>query len=449
MGSGSLRLRLSMLAALAISLALAAAGIGFYLQFQKHAENLMLQEFDSHFEQLAANISVEGDALVNTAELSDPRFSRQYGGLYWQVDVEGQESLRSRSLWDFKLSIPTPPSSEDEEEHIHLLDGPNDSSLLSLERLVIFEKQDGSPISAVVTIAVDRGAVSNAISAFSNEMVFGLASLYIVLLGASILQILFGLKPLEAVRRALEGIRGGKTQRLKGLFPQEVQPLVQEVNSLLDARDDQLKRTRNRAGNMAHGLKTPLTVLDAVARDLDAEGRSGAAKDIRLAAGDMRGIIERELARARSSSGHGAVQTPLLPVLQRVRDTLVKGKDKTLDWHIDVASSATIPIEKNDLYELAGNLLENAQKFAASKIYVGYGRGVLTVEDDGPGVPDDKVSLILERGARLDEQKPGSGLGLAIVQDMVDSYGGRLSLSRSRHGGLKVTVAFDDKSREG
>jgi signal transduction histidine kinase len=443
MGTDSLRLRLSLLAALAISLALAAAGVGFYLQFQKHAQNLMLQEFDAHFEQLAANVSVGDDSLQIDEELSDPRFSRQYGGLYWQIDVKDHESLRSRSLWDFKLNVPTPPATIKEDAHIHILKGPNDSTLLSLERIVTFEKPDGTEIPAVVTLAIDRASVSNAISAFSNEMVLGLGLLYIVLLGSSVLQILVGLRPLEAVRSKLEGIRSGSQERMDGSYPKEVQSLVQEVNSLLDAREDQLKRTRNRAGNMAHGLKTPLTVLDAVAHDLENDGKRSTAKEIKLATSDMRNIVDRELARSRSSSRHGSVRTPLLPVLQRIRDTLTKASAAKLNWHFDVAADATVPFEKDDLYELAGNLLENAQKFASGNIYVSYTDSKLVIEDDGPGVPEDKIAHVLQRGARLDEKKPGSGLGLAIVQDLADAYGAQLSLTRSKHGGLRVALGLD------
>ncbi len=444
MGNGSLRIRLALFAALAISLALALAGFGFYLQFQKHAQNLMLQEFDAHFEQLASLVNVDANNKLQVdGELSDPRFSTQYGGLYWQVDVQGQEPVRSRSLWDYKLTVPTAPKTAEEEAHIHILQGPDNTNLLGLERMVSFERPDGGTMPTVVTIAMDRSAVSNAISAFSTDMTMGLSILYIILLGASILQVLFGLRPLEALRQKLENVRSGQAQRMAGNFPNEVQPLVNEVNSLLDAREDQLKRARNRAGNLAHGLKTPLTVLDAIAGDLEGGGKSTEAKEIRLVASDMRNLVERELARARSSSHHGSVQTPLLPALQRVRDALNKGSDKPVAWHFNVAGNAAISIEKADLFELIGNLLENAHKFADANVYVSFEGNSLSVEDDGPGVPDDKVDHILQRGARLDEQKPGSGLGLAIVQDMVDAYGARLLMSRSQHGGLRVLIVAD------
>ncbi len=443
MNSGSLRLRLLVLSALAISLALALAGISFYLRFQQHVEKLMLQEFDAHFEQLASAVSFDdqGNLFIDT-ELSDPRFSKQFGGLYWQIDPVGMPTLRSRSLWDELLTVPTPPSTE-QEEHIHTLPGPNSTNLLALERAIEIEKPDGTTTKAVVTIGMDRSEVSNAISNFRGDMSIGFALLYLVLLGSSIFLIFFGLKPLQEIRNSLASIHQGKVQRLEGEYPLEVEGLVGELNTLLDNREQQVSRARHRAGNLAHGLKTPLTVLDVIAGDLDKKGKKVVADEIRQATRDMQQFVERELMRSRVAANQALASTLLAPIATRVAVAINKvtaGRIQPIE--IEVDPGVSVPMDEGDLHELLGNLMENAAKYAKSRVMVQYDEGVVSVSDDGPGVPHSDFEKIAKRGVKLDQRKRGSGLGLAIVQDLADAYGATLAFARSDMGGLRAEFRF-------
>jgi signal transduction histidine kinase len=443
MNSGSLRLRLILAASFAISLSLAIAGFAFYRQFQTQVSNLVLEEFDAHFQQLAANLSFDDEGRLQIdGELSDPRFAKQFGGLYWQIDLPDKPPLRSRSLWDETLSVPTPPA-EDGDVHTHDVAGPNGSTLLSTERLLQIEKPDGSSLKTIVTIGMDKSKVSNAITQFSNEMTIGLGLLYLVLMGSAIAQIVIGLRPMEAVRQSLQKIRNNSATRMEGKFPAEVQPLAAEMNTLLEAREQQLNRARKRAGNLAHGLKTPLTVLDAIATDIADRGQAEAADEIREVSNDMRALVDRELMRARSSADSPYASSLVHPVVSRVMKAMqqIRGPN-SLNWEQAVDTAATLPIEAGDLMELVGNLLDNAQKHAVATVRIGVQQQRLLVEDDGPGVDTASIPAILKRGVKLDEHKSGSGLGLAIVRDIAEAYGAILTLDRSSLGGLAVGIEF-------
>jgi signal transduction histidine kinase len=443
MNTGSLRLRLILAASVAISLALALAGLVFYYQFQKHVERLMILEFNGHFEQLATFLVFDKNQnLVVDGELSDPRFSKQLGGLYWQIDIPGATPLRSRSLWDESLQVPTPPQTN-EDEHIHELPGPNDTTLLALERLVNIEKPDGTALRLVATIGIDNTSVSNALTGFSNEIKSGLGLLYIALLASSIAQIMIGLKPLESIRKGLESIRAGTKPRMDGVYPKEVQPLVAELNTLIEAREQQLGRARQRAGNLAHGLKTPLTVLDAIASEIRDDGHGKASTEIREATHDMRVLIDRELTRARTSADSPRLASRIHPTVTRLVKALQHARDgEPLSWQIDIQPDDTLPMDAGDAMELLGNLIDNAQKHATHRVRVAIIGTTLSIEDDGPGVDPSKYASIIKRGVKLDERKSGSGLGLAIVQELVDAYGATLTLDRSNLGGLSVQVKF-------
>ncbi len=441
--SGSLRLRLILAASVAISVALAIAGGVLYYRFQNHVERLVLQQFNLHYQEIATSIVLNADGVPEIEHpLSDPRFDKQRGGLYWQVDIPGAPSLRSRSLWEEALVIPTPPL-EGEDDHIHDLKGPDGMTLLGLERLLKIEKPDGQILDMVVTIAQDKTDVENALTGFGNELGRGLFLLYLALLASTAALIIHGLRPLEAVRRSLEDVRRGAVKRMSDAHPAEVQPLVTELNTLLDARGEQLARARERAGNLAHGLKTPLTVLDAISSEIRASGNSRAAQDISDATQVMQALIDRELMRSRSSSAPTLNSTVILPLLAKIVAALKKTSDKTgLSFEVAVLPQAALPIEAGDAMELFGNLLDNAHKHARQKIRIEHSDRTLVIEDDGPGVSSEQFEKILARGVKLDERKAGFGLGLAIVHDLLESYGATLKFDRSPLGGLRVAITF-------
>jgi signal transduction histidine kinase len=435
----SLRLRLLLGASLALGLTLMIAGASLYLLFQRYVEQVASQQLQNHFLQLAANVSIDAQGKVKSGTpLSDPRFQKPYGGLYWQINEAATPPLRSRSLWDFTLA-----QSAVADGTVHIINGPQNSHLFALEKHIIVpnaSSQGSNPID--VTIAIDRAEIDQTLDDFGWELAAGLALLFAALLASSLIQTHLGLSPLEALRRGVEGIMEGRAARLEGPYPSEVGPLAQELNALLSARESELERARLRAGNLAHGLKTPLTVMSAVADELADKGQANIAQEIRDGSEQMRSLVERELARARMASGEAVQLTLIAPIVTRMMNALKHTTDnEALLWHSSVPEDAAFPMEASDLLELVGNLLDNARKWAKSQIYVSFVNDTLAIDDDGPGVPEDQMQAIQKRGVRLDENVSGSGLGLGIVRDLCETYGLDLKMKRSSLGGLSVSIS--------
>ena len=258
------------------------------------------------------------------------------------------------------------------------------------------------------------------------------------------MQVVVGLTPLFAMRREVAGVRQGKAQRLAGAYPRELAPLASELNALLDHNQEVVERQRTHVGNLAHALKTPISVMLAEA-DRDP---SPLAAVVDRQAEAMRRQVEHHLRRARAaarSQGSGE-RTPVAEVLDELSRTLERifqARGVDIDWEAD--DGLAFLGERQDLQEIAGNLLENACKFCHGRVRVNAepaapGRLQLTVEDDGPGLDEAQGAEVLKRGARLDESAPGSGLGLSIVDELARAYGGSLTLSRSGLGGLRVDL---------
>lgn len=440
---GSLRLRLSLLAAIAISALLALAGLGFSFLFERYVERFVVGELNTHFEQLVSGLTFDDKGnLLSKAQLSDPRFVQPQGGMYWQVDVKNGPSLRSTSMWDESFAVPTPPAGT-EENHAHVMPGPGGLEVLALERLVILPDAKGTDHSLVITVAMERARVQDTVADFGKSLLVALAVLYATLLSATSLVIFLGLRPLKILKENVEALRTGRTNRIDGLHPEEVTPLVGEVNALVEAREKQLERARQRAGNLAHGLKTPLTVLAATASELAAKGQQQDAANIKLASGQMRDLVDRELARSRMALADASHRTELRPAVERVVDTLKRApRGDAIAWAIDIPNGTTLSIDTTDLLELLGNLIDNARKHARAQVKVSHDGARLVIEDDGPGVPEDKLSSIARRGVKLDALAPGSGLGLSIVSDLADVYDFTLVFQRSDLGGLKAIVGL-------
>lgn len=260
------------------------------------------------------------------------------------------------------------------------------------------------------------------------------------------MQVSIGLRPLDAVRRRLAQVRSGEVDRLGSGFPDEVLPLAAEVDHLLDEQEKAIARARARASDLAHGLKTPLTVLSVDAEELRARGDTGLAEEIETITAGMRRHIERELARARTGlRARPAPVVPVRPVVERVIGVLRRSpQGQALSWQSDMEDGLSARMDDQDLAEILGNLAENAAIWATSTVRItGRQEGnsvLLRVEDDGPGVREDQIDTVLARGGRLDETRPGTGLGLAIVGDLIEAYEGSFALRRSSFGGLLAEV---------
>ncbi|WP_445503796.1 sensor histidine kinase [Microvirga sp. G4-2] len=446
MRQGSLRLRLLAAGAASTVLALAIAGFGLLYLFERHVERRMAAELGSHLNQLVSSLAraENGPLEVNTPP-AEPRFLQPLSGLYWQIAEEPQGAvLRSRSLWDATLDLPSDTLTA-ADVHQHTIPGPGGASLLAVERRIALPTGLGGG-TVRVAVALDRAEVHAAGRAFVSDLIPSLALLAAVLIAAAWVQVGIGLRPLDAVRRRLAQVRSGKTARLGTAFPDEVRPLAAEVDHLLDAQERAITQARARAADLAHGLKTPLMVLSADAEELRTRGDAHLADEIETVTAGMRRHVERELVRARIGLRvqSGPVQ-PVLPVVEQVIGVLRRTpQGQGLSWEINAPDDLRTRMDIQDLTEILGNLAENAATWAAGTVrIVGRREGdavVLRVEDDGPGVPEEQIDTVLARGGRLDETRPGTGLGLAIVGDLVEAHSGLLSLRRSALGGLLAEV---------
>ncbi len=442
----SLRLRLLFMALVANALALAISGVGLVYLFERHVEQRIDSELETYLNQLAGLVTFapDGTATISTP-LSDPRFDQPLSGLYWQVGDETRGTLlRSRSLWDATLALPHDTLGNG-AVHRHELQGPAKVPLIVRERSVTY-RASGEPRALRIAVAIDASEARTAARAFAGDLIPSLILLGAVLLAAAWTQVQLGLRPLEEIRRGVGAIRSGIRRRLPGDFPEEVMPLAEEVNTLLDAQDKAIEQARASAGDLAHGLKTPLTALAADARALRERGEVETAQNIEDIAEAMRRHIERALTKARLRSGQ-RVATPLAPQADRLIQTIHKTPlGSALKWENDIAADIAAIIDPDDLTELLGNVIENAAKWARTTVRLSSIARDKTVtvliDDDGPGIPEGSRHAVLERGVRLDQTMAGTGLGLAIVGDIVEAYSGELALEESPLGGLRVGVTL-------
>ncbi len=442
----SLRFRLLASAGVSVVVALLVAGMSLTVIFEHHVKRRIGTELETYLKQIVAGVSLMPDGrITSTAALADPRFDQPLSGLYWQVqDEQRPRLLRSRSLWDDVITLP-----EDRLElgtvHEHDLPGPAGQSLLVRERQIAL-RHAGDERRIRIIVATDKRSLAEARNAFAADMLPYLAVMAAVLLAAAWIQVRIGLAPLDNVRRGVMEIRSGTSRRLESLHPDEVMPLVDEINGLLEAQEKTIERARAWTADLAHGLKTPLMVLTADAQRLRDEGNTSIAEDLDQLAETMRRRVDRELIRARVRSGVQSrrARAEVAGTVNRIVRTLKRTpRGSVLGWTVETTDRADAAIPGDDLTELLGNILENATKWANEMVTVAVATGngvIITVEDDGPGVPADQLNNLGLRGMRLDEQKQGTGLGLAIARDIVEAYHGELIFSHAPTGGLAVVV---------
>lgn len=443
MNRGSLRLRLLLAGAVSILAALALSAVGLVLLFERHVDRRVEAELDVYLDQIVAGVDrgPDGKLVVNKAP-GDPRFDAPLSGLYWQIVTEEGTILGSRSLWDARLDLP-PDALVDGAVHRHRIIGPGGAGLIAVERSVRLPRRlDGGAVRAAV--ALDTAEIAAATRAFTVDLLPYLAMIAVSLLAAAYAQVAIGLRPLAAVRRRLASIREGRNLRLGRFFPDEVQPLAAEVDALLDERDMQLAKARARAGDLAHGLRTPLQVLAGDIERLRAKGEARIAAEIEEVANAMCRHVDRELARARTASARPDARAPVAAVVDRVLAVVTRTPaGMALEWSTDVPAEAVARIDPDDLAEVIGNLMENAARHARTRVSVRSSRDgdrmVLTIADDGPGIPPEQVEQVLRRGGRLDTAAGGAGLGLAIVRETLEAWGGQFEV-RNGSAGLETEL---------
>ncbi len=420
--------------------------------YRQTAERGFESLLSAHLFNLIGSVGMSDNGrLTGSPDLGDLRFSIPNSGWYYSVEPVSPEvmgQVRSASMLN-----PVPAASTQDVpfnatfQRKYQTTGPNGQQLEVVENELVLGTQNKV---ARFRVMGNRSELDAEISDFERQLLTYLALFGVGMIAINALAILFGLRPLGRVREALASVREGAAKQLDGTFPTEIAPLANETNALIENNRRIVERARTQVGNLAHSLKTPLAVMLNEGRALG--GKRGKLFEEQSLA--MQSQLEHYLQRARVAAQRDSVvfRTPVAPVLERMVRVMNKiGGDKTLTLQ-PVAADVVFAGEREDFEEIVGNLLENAMKWSKSAVRVSAqrlgseegkaDRFGLVIEDDGPGIPEDKAREALKRGRRLDETKPGTGLGLAIVAELVKEYDGDLSLERSGLGGLKAAVTL-------
>ncbi|MBC2771386.1 HAMP domain-containing histidine kinase [Rhizobium sp. AQ_MP] len=435
--SQSLRLRLLFGAVLAIAFILLLVASGLSRIFANYVADRYRTDMAAIIDQLAVGVEFEGGTARMTAEPGDPRFNLPGSGLYWEVVAQNGLVFRSRSLWDVELA---PENLTEGPYGFRQGEGPDgEPVLVQLQALELETSEGNQPLTLLA--AFDRKVIDNAIAEYRGAMTIMLVLTAAVLLAAAFMQIGIGLAPLSRLQAALSLVRSGRTDQLPDAGPTELRPLVSELNGLLKERETAVERARARASDLAHGLKTPLTVLLQLADTLPDRERRMIRQQVDL----IRQRADRQLQSARlgveqmAQTGLASLTGKLISVLAPVTAA------REVAWEVDVDEGLTVDMDPADLAEALGNVLDNATRFAGTRISVSAEREKdrirVDVEDDGPGVEDAVLPEIAARGVHLADDE-GTGLGLAITSDIIAAYGGSIDFSRATGGGLKVSLGL-------
>lgn len=437
--AGSLTRRMIVVAAVWIALLLGGGGYAL----DRLLTNAITSNFDAQLDYVltaliaSSEIGPDGEVFLNRPP-ADQRFLEPNSGLYFQISDTGAGApdrdieFPSRSLWDRRLRVG--PPHRDFDVHVYDSDEFEGEPLRVVERDV---RLPGSPVRWRFQVAQAREGLDEQIRVLRKTLVrsFGILGLGLVILAA--LQAFYGLWPLRRVRQAIASIRSGEKSRIEAELPREIAPLADEMNALLVHNEVQAEEARRHAGNLAHALKTPLTVITNAANADSPDLPQTVCRE----AATMRRQVDHHLARARAIGRRSSAQAraEVWPALEAVERAVSKIYEVTID--LDGDRTAAVRVERQDLDEMLGNLIENAAKYGGGRVFVTVRVTPecveIDVEDDGRGIPESERAGIFDRGARLDTGKPGTGLGLAIVRDVAQIYGGSITLEESEDlGGL-------------
>ncbi|MCD7059506.1 sensor histidine kinase [Pelagibacterium xiamenense] len=442
MRKGSIAFRLFWLSAGWLIVALVATAFLLSELYSQALDRDLNETLEFHIATLVGRTLEARSPGSDTIAIADPRFSRPTSGWYWQIrDENGGIVNFSASLVGTVLpDLDTPYNAANTRSGV--IEDANGQRLRAVERLVTLA--DIGRLS--IMVAGNLTDLNERTEAFRGQAIVVLGVVGLILAAMSAMIARFALRPIERLREAVEAVREGDAPTVAGDFPQEIAPLAEEVNELLRSNTQIIERARSQVGNLAHGLKTPLAVL----RNEAETDKSALGQTVMVETTNMSKIVATYLDRARLSArtsvvGKRADTAMVLNRLGRVMAKLHKGHD------VEVAIDEDTPWfrgDEGDLEEMVGNLLDNACKWARSAIRLGAAEIVregnrqvhVVVEDNGPGLSPQEAEKVLRRGVRLDEKTPGSGLGLDIVKELVDVYGGDLTMTGSEMGGLKVEL---------
>jgi signal transduction histidine kinase len=452
MRANSLALRLFLSATTWTVVILLVTGFILSSVYRQAAERAFDRRLGVYVRTLVADIATPEDAGEKfTQSIGEPLFNLPLSGWYWQItrlDGGKPETRASRSLWDGglpRLDDHAAPTSFGTREGY--VTGPEDQRLRMVERLIDLG-EDGRFRLAV---AGDAAEIQQEVGAFNRALIVTFTILAAVLLLTTTFQVRFGLAPLKRISESLAEIRSGKAVQLEGNFPEEIAPLARETNALIEANREIVERARTHVANLAHALKTPLSVM---VNEAQVHGEEPFAAKMREQTEIMRMQVAHHLERARIAARLTVVNnvTDVSPVVRSLARTMEKThRGKMLSIKIDAPETARFRGEKQDLEEMVGNLVDNACKWAQGRVSVevhserqepGRERVRIVVDDDGPGLTAAEREQVARRGLRLDESKPGSGFGLAIVVELAGLYGGALTLGTAPLGGLRADLAL-------
>ncbi|WP_267394057.1 MULTISPECIES: HAMP domain-containing sensor histidine kinase [unclassified Sphingomonas] len=436
---GSLSRRMILVAACWIALLL--AGGGFALD--RVLVTAVTRNFDDQLEYVlrsllvSAEIGPDGEVILSRDATADQRFLEPNSGLYWQISAPGVDVFPSRSLWDRHLAYGS--QHNDRDAHFYTSTQFPDEKLRIVERDAMLP---GSKVRWRFQVAQSRAGLDGQIEVLRRTLIRSFALLALGLIVMAALQTLYGLWPLRKVQAEIARMRAGQSSRVSQAMPIEVAPMVEELNALIEHNERQAEEARRHAGNLAHALKTPLTVIMNAATAQSDDLADTVIREART----MRRQVDHHLARARAVGRRGSAHSraEVWPSLESVERAVAR-----LYRHvrIDVTGprDLQVHVERQDLDEMLGNLIENAAKYGGGSVFVTVGVQAgfveFLIEDDGTGIPEEDRLRIFDRGVRLDSGKPGTGLGMAIVRDVAEIYGGTVSLEESEDlGGLLVRL---------
>ncbi|WJW75404.1 ATP-binding protein [Thiohalobacter sp. IOR34] len=440
----SLRARLLLAALLVLVTFMGLTGLALDRAFRTSAEQAVRSRLQASLYGLLGVLDLdEQGRLLVPRTLPEPRFEQPDSGLYAQLTApDGRVLWRSHSALERRFPVSAVPPGERRFQRVPAPGG----GLFRLDLGLVWDYAPGAARRLTVSVAESAEAYEQEVAAFRRSLWLWLGAAGALLLLVQLGVLGWGLAPLRAVAAGVARVQAGRQERLGGRYPRELQALTDNLDALIAANRRQLARYRDALADLAHSLKTPLAVLRGAARE---HAGSPLAAVVEEQSARMGQIVDYQLQRA-ATAGQGALRPPLRlrPVLERLCASLDKvHADRGLRCELEVAAELQCALDEGDLFELAGNLLENAYKWARGRIRLQAGledgRLRLVVEDDGPGIPETEVEAVLARGRRADQSVPGHGIGLAVVKDIVEAYQGRLEIGRSELGGARLELELE------
>ncbi len=436
----SIHSRILFSALITLILFMSLTGLVLEKAFRNNVENAQREYLRTQIYTLLATAEInENNQLQLPQEITEPRLNISESGLHARVmTVSDKIVWQSKSMLNTKIPLPA-KIKMGEFSFANKSQGENTYALVNFTTIWITDKGE---LAYIFQVAENKAVLNSQITLFQQNLWGWLAGVSFILIIIQTFILRWGLKPLRHVAEDLSKIEKGEAQKLSGEYPKEITPLTSNLNHLLDSSQQQLTRYRDALGNMAHSLKTPIAVLQGIIENISIKEKNTAAEQLTT----INSIVEYQLQRAATMGRLKSTQAiALFPIAQKIIATLGKVyKDKRIESQLNISSMLNIKIDEGDLFELLGNLIENAFKWSNNKVLVSAetldGQTQITIEDDGPGINKEQRDLILLRGQRADQSTPGHGLGLTMVNDMLLLYKGTMQITTSAMGGAKIII---------